>query len=299
MRLFHARHQVFDPQFGRCTDAFTVRSKRPDRRTYRRVVFEPAVSYADEIGAGLQGGETLNLWQGFGFHPEHGSIAIFEDHVLEVWCRGDAAEADGVLDRMAAIVQHPDRVGLPMDCFVGAQGSGKSGPLERFFKRLLGPHCMTIDKHEHALGKFNAHLRHNVALICNEALWGGDKRLEGPYKMLFTDPTRVIEVKFGPVLEVPNRTHGFLCSNNTWVAPLGSRDRRHVFHEVSNARADMDDKANQLYFKELFGFITGEGGPRVLGALLDRKIDFDALRRLPAEQAGLLRAQRAQGPAAA
>ena len=253
-----------------------------DRRTYKGVVFEPDVTFADDTKGGLLDGDVLNLWGGYGVRPMEGPIDTFVNHVIHVWCSGNEGAAEGMLDRMAATVQFPGRVGLPMDVLIGPQGAGKSGILDAFWRPLLGRHYLSVDKAEHVLGRFTEHLRYNVVLMINEAVWGGDRRLAAAYKTLFTDDNRTLEIKYGPVLTMPNRTHGIMCSNELRVAPMGSQDRRHVVHDVSDKRV-----GDKRYFKSLFRYFANCGVAHMLHHLLAREVDFDALRVPPIKQSVL------------
>jgi hypothetical protein len=125
-----------------------------------------------------------------------------------------------------------------------------------------------------------------VFIYLNEAIWGGDRKRSGVYKTIFTDKTRMMEPKFIDPFEVPNYAKGFAASNEDWFAPISLTDRRHAVFEVSQEKVD-----DFVYFKELFAAINGGEREAFLHVLLERKVDFDKLRRAPSWESELRRDQ--------
>jgi len=235
-------------------------------------------TYADPTDLTLPEGDTYNLWQGFGFRPKEGDCGMLKSHIREVWCAGDERKFEYVLDWLAAVIQHPEKVGLPqLVLYSKDEGTGKNIVIENFLLPLFGSHGAVVDKPDQLTGRFNALFAQAVFVYVNEAVWGGDKQREGAYKTIFSDRTRTLERKFVDPVIVPNYAKGIAATNNEFFAPAGMSDRRHVVLEVASTR-----RGDGVYFAALYEHITRGGGREaLLHELLQRKVDFDALRVPP------------------
>jgi hypothetical protein len=277
LRQYHARERAWDSSEGAPSLVlpFDRWGRWTRRNTFEGVVFEPTLSYCEDRREMQQGG-VYNMWRGFLMEPAPGDCSVIIEHIEQVWCDGDEHKIKTVFDFLAAIVQHPEAVGLPALVLLGEQGTGKNIIVEGFFRRLLGAHMLIADKADQLLGRFNAHLAYNILTFINEAVWGGDKQKAGAYKTLFADEYRTVEPKFQGIFEVKNHTKVIMASNENWIAPMNRGDRRHVVLELSNQR-----RGDTEYFRRLAGSLRGVGSPAFLDVLLKRKIDFDALRKPP------------------
>ena len=160
--------------------------------------------------------------------------------------------------------------------------------LATFLQRILGTHALSVSKPDQITGRFNGHLLKNLLLVCEEAVWAGNKEAEGALKNLITESELTIEQKGLDAYPAPNYSRLLMISNNDWVVPVGEDPRRFFVLEVVNRKA-----ADATYFDPIFEEMSRDGGG--LQAMLFDLLEWDItsnLRRAPATDA--LRAQREQ-----
>jgi hypothetical protein len=131
-------------------------------------------------------------------------------------------------------------------------------------------------------------------LVCDEALYAGDKEAQGIFKALVTEDRMVIEQKFHDSMEVTNSLSMVFCSNNVLKAvPVGEGDRRSTIIQVSGHH-----KNDRAYFDGLKEALDDGERAAFLDAMLKR--DLSAYnRRVPFTTDAKLEAVRANaGPTA-
>lgn len=264
LRTFYANQFIkIDVETGD-GDSKTVRKplfdywlKHADRPTATGVTMEPA-------GGRFVDGR-LNLWQGYGVERDFADTGLVHKHIREVVCAENAAHADYLTRWIAWSLQNPTRPAEVVIVLRGRKGTGK-GMLGRLLCRLFGAHAMQISDRKHLVGSFNAHLLQVCFLYADEAFWPGDRAGEGPLKRMVTEPTLFIEPKGIDGFEVPNRLSIMMTSNEDWVVPASSDERRYVVFDVSDLH-----RGDFAYFDALNAQIDGGG----LGAFLDEMLRLD------------------------
>lgn len=199
--------------------------KHPHRRQYDRVTFVP--------GRDVEG--AYNLWRGFACDARPGNCDLYLEHVRETICAGNVEKSNYLLKWMANCVQNPAQPGEVAVVLRGRQGTGK-GVFAKTFGALWGRHFMQIANSKFLVGAFNAHLRDCVVLFADEAFHAGDKIAEGVLKTLITEHMLVIEAKGINAETSANCVHLIMASNEQWVAPVGTDDRRFFVLDVTDRR---------------------------------------------------------------
>jgi hypothetical protein len=244
------------------------------RTTYQQLVFKPV--------AGLVAGpvtlpktKSLNLYQGLTFAPVKGDCERIKEHIQAVWCDGDPTPYNYVMDWLARMFQIPQERGHTVIVLRSGEGTGKNITIDPLV-RAFGEHALVAVKADGLVGRFNDDLATSVLVFANEAVWGGDKALEGALKSLITDEELPVERKYIPKFRVTNCVHLMMASNNDWVAPIGLDDRRFVVLDVSEAR-----KGDHAYFAKLVNEIENGGREAFIHELLERDIRKFNPRILP------------------
>lgn len=248
--------------------------EHPKRRQYDTMVFAP--------GREIPG--AYNLWKGFACEARQGNCETFLKHIREVICDGNVAHFEYLIGWMARAVQHPDRQGEVAIVLRGRRGTGKSFFI-REFGNLFGRHFLSVSDPKHLVGSFNAHLRDCVVLFCDEGFFAGDKKHESILKTLITEDTISIEAKGVDVETAPNYIHLLFASNDTWVVPAGSDERRFFVIDVSD-KYMQDTK----HFGALKEEMENGGSEALLHYLLQYDIKEYDVRKVPQTEA--LREQR-------
>jgi hypothetical protein len=245
----------------------------PQRRQYDGVTFFP-----DPFNAAPTPG-YLNLWRGFSYtpatNPDWRKYKTFKEHLLSNLCHGNEDHFHYVFGFFAQMFQEPrNRPGVAL-VVRGDKGAGKS-KVGEVFGALLGPHHLIVDSPRYVTGTFNAHLWQCVLLQADEALWAGDKTVEGRLKGLITAPVQQIESKGIDPIQLPNYVHLLMTSNADSVVPASKDERRFAAFDISN-----DCIGNFNFFAQIDKEMKEGGFEHLLGDLL--KFDFHTvdLRRPP------------------
>jgi len=239
--------------------------KHPHRRQYDRVTFVP--------GREVDG--AYNLWRGFACDARPGNCDLYLEHVRETICAGSIEKSNYLLNWMANCVQYPAQPGEVAVVLRGRQGTGK-GVFTRTFGSLWGRHFMQIANSKFLVGAFNSHLRDCVVLFADEAFHAGDKIAEGVLKTLITESMLVIEAKGVNAETSANCVHLIMASNEQWVAPVGTDDRRFFVLDVVDRR--IKDFA---YFEALERQMSSGGREALLHFLLNRNLEGWNIRQVP------------------
>lgn len=242
----------------------------PDRRQYDGIVLVPNRDVPN----------YYNLWRGWGVELDRSEVArqrcrAIRRHLLYVLCKGNRAAYRYLLDWCAYAVQFPGRPGEVAVILKGGRGTGK-GTFGQILHGIFGDHYLQISNSQHLTGNFNAHLRSCVMLFVDEAFWAGDRKGEGVLKGLITEPTIAIERKYHDVESVPNMLHIVMASNNDWVVPAGTDERRFFVLEVSDEHAQ-----DHAYFAAVRAEMENGGVGALLDMLLSRDLARVNIREVP------------------
>jgi len=235
------------------------------RRQYEYTIFDPQSNSSN----------YFNLWTGFAVEPIEGDCSLYLDHMLVNICQGNKTLFDYLLAWMADSVQNPDRRPGVAVVLRGDRGTGKNIFVENFGK-LFGPHFKQVTQTKHLTGNFNSHQRDCLILFANEAFWAGDKQSENVLKSLITEDTLMIELKGKDTVSMPNRMRIIMASNNDWIVPAGSDERRYFVLEVGNR-----NKQDTEYFNRLVDQMENGGREALLYYLLHYDLSGINLRQVP------------------
>ncbi|MGC1293449.1 MAG: primase-helicase family protein, partial [Alloacidobacterium sp.] len=240
----------------------------PQRKTYRGGLrFLPGTYEGPS--------DVYNLWTGWGVDPQPGDWPKMKAHIHEVLCSGSAEYFDYVMNWLARAVQKPGEAGEVALVLRGARGTGK-GMFARTFGALFGQHFLHLSDARHLTGNFNAHLRDSCLVFADEAFYAGDKQHEGQLKRLVTEPTLMIEAKYANAVSVRNCLHLIVASNDDWVVPAGTDERRFFVLDVSSAR-----QKDYEYFGSLEKELEQGGATAMLHELLHRDLSGFNVRDVP------------------
>lgn len=189
----------------------------PDRRQYKKIVFDPGGRYA---------GDHFNLFRGFPLKAVKGDWALMLEHIEKIVCAGDHDIFLYVMAWLARAIQDPGgkKPGVAL-VLVGGKGSGK-GVFAYAFGKLFGKAFIPITSDEGFTGRFNMHLAHGLLIFLDEAIWAGSKPSEGRLKALITEPVMHYEAKGVDALSLDNFMNIIIASNEDWVVPASDKERR-------------------------------------------------------------------------
>jgi len=252
--------------------------RHSQRRQYHKIIFAPG---RDTPG-------DYNLWRGFACEARPGDCSKFLGHLRDVVCCGNEEHYNYLIGWMAQCVQRPDEPGHTAIVMQGKQGCGKS-IVPQLFGALFGRHFIMVNRPEHLVGNFNAHLRDCSLLFADEAFFAGDKKNESVLKTIVTERMIQVELKGVDSEAAANCVHLMMASNEKWVVPAGYDDRRYFVLHVSPSKV-----GNVAYFDQMVTQMKKLGGNE---ALLHYLLTYDLkaagfdVRKVPKTDA--LREQKA------
>jgi Family of unknown function (DUF5906) len=216
-----------------------------------------------------------------GVDPQAGDWSRMKAHIKDILCSGIPEYFDYVMNWLARAVQTPGEAGEVAIVLRGGRGTGK-GIFARAIGALFGQHFLHLSDARHLTGNFNAHLRDACLVFADEAFYAGDKQHEGQLKRLVTEPTLIIEAKYANPVPVRNCLHLIVASNDDWVVPAGTDERRFFLLDVSSAR-----QKDYQYFGCLEKELKNGGEAAMLHELLLRDLSDFNVRDVP-QTSGLL-----------
>jgi hypothetical protein len=201
-------------------------------------------------------------------------FSIFTDHLLNNICGGNQTVHQWVFGWFAQMVQKPrERTGTSL-VLRGKQGAGKT-IIGEVMGLLIPSHYFLVDDPRYVTGNFNLHMATCLFLQADEAVWGGDKAVEGRLKGLITAPMQMIEAKGVDAIRLANFVRVMLTSNEDWVIPAGAEERRFQVLDVGDRCVQNHD-----YFRELYAQLRDGGLAHLLGALLTFDLSTVNLRQI-------------------
>ncbi len=242
--------------------------KHPARRKYfGGVTFNPRPNLPSDI---------YNLYTGLGVAPStKGSWSYLREHVKKIVCRDNELHFEYLLNWMARLLQYPWLMGETIVVMKGIEGSGK-GILANALLRIVGRHGMPIQDEELLTGRFNGHLCDMIYLFVDEAFFAGGKKHIGKMKVYASESVLSYEPKGRPAYMGPNYLHIMMASNEDWVVPASTNDRRYFVLDVKPDFAN-----NQDYFKEIRDQLDEGGYEAMAHELLNRDISNFNPRVIP------------------
>jgi hypothetical protein len=189
---------------------------------------------------------SLNLWSGLSVVPRPGAWGEIRTFLRDVICSGNAALFDWLVNWIAWGFQNPTVKGEVNVVLIGSQGTGKGTFADLLMATFGRSHSVHVQSKDQLLGNFNGHLEGAVFVFADEALFGHDASIRGPFKALTTEKTLLINEKFMPARRSVNASKILIASNELAAVPVEVGDRRNTVIEVSDSR-----KQDTAYFAAL------------------------------------------------
>ena len=243
---------------------------RPERRTYERVVFDPA---------GNTETAAFNTWRGLAVAPAAGSCVLILEHIRLVWCSGNMAQFEYVIRWLALLVQRPWQKPEVALVLRSREGTGKT-IIVQILLNILGVHGFVAAQKDQVAGRFNGHLFDKVLVVLEEAFFAGDPAAVSATKALVTNQTLGYEAKGKDAFSAANFAHVISMTNHEWAAPAGEDSRRWMMMDVSDAKRGKHD-----YFAALAAEIENGGTGAFLHHLLSIGLTDWNPRALPESNA--------------
>lgn len=233
-----------------------------ERRTYEDITFLP----------GKEVPNRYNLWRGYSVEPDPtGDWSTFREHLLENAASGNEEHFNWIMGWFAQMIQRPwEKVGTSLS-FRGKQGTGKT-IIGKIFGYLIQQHYTLVDDVRYVFGQFNSHMASTILFHSDEGFWGGDPKHVGRLRSMVTSDTQRIEFKGRDSVEVMNYMRLLITTNQNWVVPAASEERRFAVFDIGDGREQDRD-----YFIDMLRQMKSGGYSGLLHDLLNfdlKKVDI-------------------------
>lgn len=266
----------------------TEKSTEPVSKMWLRHKMRREFQNGVVFAPGLVREGCYNHWKGWSVEADpEGSCELWLQHLRSVICCNDEILFRYALGWFAHIVQKPwEKPGV---AFIvrGKKGRGKDTIMD-YFGGLIADHHVKIANQEQMVGKFNAHQEKALVLHVEEGFWAGNKQAEGSLKHLITSEKVQIERKGIDSFSVDSYLRIFMSSNEDWVVPATSDERRYFVLDVSDER-----RGDHVYFRALRQEMNNGGRSALLHYLMHYDLSDFEVRSVPDTKA--LSQQKLQG----
>lgn len=234
------------------------------KRKYDGLMMDPSEGATFERDGKLY----LNRWEGFNVVPKKGDWKDFLAHIYRILCNSKPESFKYVIKWIAWTLQNPGSQAETIIAFRGKKGTGK-GIVGKQLLRIFGVHGAQVSDRNRLVGRFNKILMAPF-VFADEAFWPGNKEAESILKAITTEDNLQIEEKFKDVINYKNRLHLFMSSNEDWVVPASTDERRFFVEDVSDryARGLCSDEKRELYFTRICALMEPGGREAMLHDLL-------------------------------
>ncbi|MEM8757242.1 MAG: DUF5906 domain-containing protein [Planctomycetota bacterium] len=226
----------------------------PQRRSYQRIVFDPAEQHDPDT--------EYNLWRGLAVEPKAGDCDLVLGHIENVVCAGDAQLFKYLLRWCAFLVQRPAERPETVPIIFGRPGTGKT-VVGELLVSLFGEHGASGTGLNFLTGKFNHHLANKRFVFADEVTPTLYPAHEAALRDLVTSSRINLERKGVDIQTVDNRLAFMLISNDDSPVRVDIDDRRLVHFRTADTYIQ-----DRNYFSPLFEQIANGGREAFLAHLL-------------------------------
>ena len=255
----------------------------PARIVHSEQVFNPCpiteeyeVSYLDN------GTRKLNLFLGWAIKPYPGKWPLLAEHLKYAICGGNDHEYEYLLNWFSHLVMHPnEKAGVAL-ALRGGKGYGKSRWMH-LLAGMAGRGTMVLGNNKLLTGQFNSHLETCLIAIVEESFWAGHHREEGVLKTLITDTKATFEGKGRDAQSGVSYTRVVLITNEDWVAPSSSDERRYFIPTITSYSKDKDIRNGEkgYFFPQLYNEMQNGGIEAFLHDMVERNASAKSVINVP------------------
>lgn len=253
-----ARHKLQDLHIG--TEAHGKKEKIVKRTALD--VFEKGANnsefYRSDVMFYSEKQDVVSFYQGLKYQPVQNDDLIkpFNDHILNIICKGNVELYTYLQSWFATIVQTPDAKTGTALIIKGSEGTGKNTMTDVWCELLCGYANKNADIDSFA-GKYNTGVENTKLAVFNEVVSAdiAQKAIFSSLKKLITESTYDLHAKFQNVLQKQqNVLNMIFLSNEFNPVAISSNDRRYVVLTPSDEH--MNDP---VYFDPLYSSIKVNG----------------------------------------
>ena len=247
--IFSVSYEANGKTITRRIDPFKEWCQWIDRKEVRAIDFDPRDQCPDDI---------FNLWNGFNIKKDDAHFADVKDaqpvldHILTSWCDGDKDHYEYVLNYFAHILQKPHKKTGVLLALQSKEGGGKGFILDKLSEIIGDDHYCQNSNAKFLFGDFNGQLEGKILVNLDEALWGGDKTMEGIVKNKITETKQTINKKNKENYMISCFANYIITTNNAWFCAANADSRRMFCLKLNNFLSGIvDTEEKDEYIKNI------------------------------------------------
>jgi hypothetical protein len=263
------------------------------RRMYNGIIYLPHPLNGQKNHIVEKNGALyFNLFRSWHVSNKEGQWPLLEWHLRNTICSGSEEEYEYLINWFAHFVQFPEEKPGTAVVLRGGRGWGKSLVFSEIAKQL-GTHALVVGNNRLLTGNFNSHLRNKLLVVVEESFWSGSPRDRGVLQHLITDQITSYEKKNLEAEPGMSFVRVVMISNEDWVAPAASDERRYFLPKVCTASMDRDRPEGKPghFFPQLVTEMRSGGLEAFFHHLVKYPVSMPRLRKLP-ETEGLQEQRR-------
>lgn len=243
------------------THPYKVWTSSARRREVSKVEFAPEKRSEHNV---------INLWRGWRWpvdecisnaryqHANGWSVIHIVDHILHVWCGGNANLCKYTLKYMASILQHPGKATDVVLILGGPEGCGKTLPLAAF-GTIFGDSYMQTSNPDDVVGRFNGSMQDKLLVQIDEVDFLDGKQ-SASLRAAVTDTKKRVEFKGREIQYSEAPTNYVMTTNkpNQRFMQVGPQSRRFFMLSCNFTPKSMEPG----YFHNMIDFLDLKGEMR-------------------------------------
>lgn len=258
-----------------------------DRVLYNDTTYLPCpITKKPELSVVRNGSPYFNLFRDWNIKPRKGNWPLLDWHLKYAICGGVEEEYIYLKNWFSHLFQFPHEKPAVAMVLQGGRGWGKSILFSELAKQL-GSHAIVVGNNRLLTGNFNAHMRNKLLTVVEESFWSGNHKERGVLQHLISDSLTTFERK-GIDAEVGlSFTRAVLLSNEDWVAPAATDERRYFLPSLTDCafQADLSPSGKKgKYFPSLALELEHGGLDAFIYDMATREFDKESVKNVPATE---------------
>lgn len=239
--------------------------------------------------------DDYNMWTGFKIPLSDGErylqrngrdacmqqLRPFFEHIMHVWCRGDAVLYDYVVNWMAWTVQKPnEKIGVAI-AIRGDKGSGKGVIVQTLGKIFGKAYFFHAQRAEDLVSNFNDHLQTCLLCFVDEVTFASDVTATNILKTMITEESTNVHTKFRSKFTLRSFMNLILAGNLSKIVECSGNERKYLILVTNDKWSGGQTSQSKQYFQRILAT-----PPQILRYFLSHRNipDFNP-RKVPSSQA--------------
>ena len=229
------------------TSLFKTWIKDKDKRSYKRIIFDPSTT--DNID------NQYNIFNGFNYNElinnndyDNEGVELFINHI-KLLCNDEEESTNYLIKYIADLFQNPNVLPQVAICITGKKGVGKDLLIDYLQKIIDIEYITRTQKFSNLFGNFNSALKNKLIISINEVSGKDGFTMKEDLKNFITEDNIIVNEKGLKPYTLKNYARLFMFCNNENPIEITEDNRR--FWVVKTG-----DKQQSKYYDNLYNNIN-------------------------------------------